>query len=70
MPKYKFSARALIPEELLKAIGREDIPSTEVLITIVGNDVEIDFGVVLTEVDEKELKKILEAMGLRFVEKE
>jgi len=71
MPKYKFTRMTLSPEEILKAIGREDIPSTEVEIVIAGNDVEIDFGThVLTKTDEAKLKEVLEIMGWRFVEKE
>jgi len=71
MPKYKFTRIILTPEEILKAIGREDIPSTEVEVFIAGDDVEIDFGThVLTETDEEKLKKVLKAMGRKFVGKE
>jgi len=71
MPKYRFRRILLTPADLLKAIGREDIPSTDVTIIIMNEDVEIDFGKhVLTETDEGKLKQVLEAMGRRFVEKE
>jgi len=70
MPKYKFT-RIITPKEILKAIEREDIPSTEVEVFIAEDDVEIDFGThILTETDEKKLKKVLEIMGRRFVGKE
>ena len=63
MPKYKFSKIETV-EDLLEAMGRKDIPSTEVSLTRSGNEIEIDFGRHnLTLVDEEKLKVALKGMG-------
>ena len=63
MPKYEFSKVETV-EDLLKAIGRTDIPSTEVSLTRSGNEIEINFGRHnLTLVDETKLKVALKGMG-------
>ena len=74
MPKYKFSKIETV-EDLLEAIGRRDIPSTEVSLTRSGDEIEIDFGRHnLTLTDENKLKVNLKGMGfskpLREGEKE
>ena len=61
--RYRFT-RFRTAEELLEAIGRTDIPSVEVSITRVGDELEIDFGKhTLTPKDEDKLKAVLSAMG-------
>ena len=63
MPKYKFSKIETV-EDLLEAIGRRDIPSTEVSLTRSGDEIEIDFGRhSLTLTDEEKLKVSLKGMG-------
>ena len=63
MPKYKFSKVGTV-EDLLEAIGRRDIPSTEVSLTKSGDGIEIDFGKHnLTLTDENKLKVTLKEMG-------
>ena len=63
MPKYRFS-RIETVEDLLEAIGRRDIPSTEVSLTRSGDEIEIDFGRHnLTLTDEEKLKVSLKEMG-------
>ena len=63
MPKYKFSKVETV-EDLLGAIGRRDIPSTEVSLTRSGDEIEIDFGRHnLTLSDENKLKVALKEMG-------
>ena len=63
MPKYKFSKIEPV-EDLLEAIGRRDIPSTEVSLTRSGDEIEIDFGKHnLTLNDENKLKVALKEMG-------
>ena len=63
MPKYKFSKIETV-EDLLKAIGRTDIPSTEVSLTRSGDEIEIDFGKHnLTLTDKDKLKVTLKGMG-------
>ena len=63
MPKYKFSKIETV-EDLLKTIGRTDIPSTEVSLAKSGDDIEIDFGRHnLTLTDENKLKAALKGMG-------
>ena len=63
MPKYKYSKVGTV-EDLLEAIGRTDIPSTEVSLTRSGDKTEIDFGKHnLTLADEEKLKVSLKGMG-------
>ena len=63
MPKYEFSKVETV-EDLLKAIGRTDIPSTEVSLTRSGDEIELDFGKHnLTLTDEEKLKVSLKGMG-------
>ena len=63
MPKYKSSKFETV-EDLLEAIGRTDIPSTEVSLTRSGDEIEIDFGRHnLTLTDENKLKVALKGMG-------
>ena len=63
MPKYKFSKIETV-EDLLQAIGRTDIPSTEVSLTKSGDEIELDFGRHnLTLSDENKLKVTLKEMG-------
>ena len=63
MPKYKFGKIETV-KDLLKAIGRPDIPSTEVSLTRSGDEIEIDFGKHnLTLSDENKLKVTLKGMG-------
>ena len=63
MPKYKFSKFETV-EDLLEAIGRTDIPSTEVSLARSGDEFEIDFGRHnLTLIDENKLKVTLKEMG-------
>jgi len=74
----KIKARRHIksPEDILKAIGREDIPSTDVTIQYNFEDpetgelkeFEIDFGEhVLEEVDLAKLKKVLDKLNYREI---
>ena len=63
MPKYKFGKIETV-KDLLEAIGRTDIPSTEVSLTRSGDEIEIDFGKHnLTSLDENKLKVTLKEMG-------
>ena len=63
MPKYKYSKVGTV-EDLLEAIGRTDIPSTEVSLTRLGDKTEVDFGRHnLTSLDENKLKVTLKEMG-------
>ena len=63
MPKYKLSKIETV-EDLLEAMGRRDIPSTEVSLTRSGDEIEIDFGKHnLTLTDEDKLKVTLKEMG-------
>ena len=63
MPKYKFSKVETVGD-LLEAIGRTDIPSTEVSLTRSGDEIEIDFGKHnLTLTDKDKLKVTLKGMG-------
>ena len=63
MPKYKFSKIETV-EDLLEAIGRTDIPSTEVSLTRSGDEIEVDFGRHnLTLIDKNKLKVTLKEMG-------
>jgi hypothetical protein len=77
MVKYRF-VEIRTAENILKAIGRTDIPSTKVVIRSpavdeegkVVADLEIDFGeYTLTPADEAKLKALLEAKGLMLREK-
>jgi len=70
MPKYKFSKIETV-EDLLKAIGRTDIPSTEVSLTRSGDEIELDFGKHnLTSLDENKLKVTLKEMGFSKLPRE
>jgi len=71
MPKYKFSKIETV-EDLLEAIGRRDIPSTEVSLTKSGDDIELDFGKHnLAPGDENKLRIALKEMGfMRFLGKD
>ena len=70
MPKYKFS-RIETVEDLLEAIGRTDIPSTEVSLTRLGDEIEIDFGRHnLTLADGNKLKVTLKEMGFSKLPRE
>ena len=71
MHKYKFSKIETV-EDLLEAIGRTDIPSTEVSLTRLGDEIELDFGKHnLTLTDEEKLKVSLKEMGfMRFLGKD
>lgn len=61
--RYRFTSFRTV-EDLLEAIGRGDIPSPEVSMTRVGDQVEIDFGEhALNPGDEEKLKSVLSAMG-------
>jgi len=63
MSRYRFSKIETV-EDLLEAIGRRDIPSTEVSLTRSGDEIEIDFGRHnLTLTDENKLKVNLKGMG-------
>ena len=63
MSRYRFSKIEIV-EDLLEAIGRRDIPSTEVSLTRSGDDIEIDFGRHnLTLTNEEKLKVSLKGMG-------
>ena len=63
MPVYKFGKIGTV-EDLLKAIGRTDIPSIEVSLTKSGDEIELDFGRYnLTLSDEDKLKATLKEMG-------
>ena len=70
MPKYKFSKIETV-EDLLEAIGRRDIPSTEVSLAKSGDDIEIDFGAhILPAADEAKLKILIAQQGMRLLGKE
>ena len=63
MSRYRFSKIETV-EDLLEAIGRTDIPSTEVSLTRSGNEIELDFGKHnLTLSDANKLKVTLREMG-------
>jgi len=65
MSRYRFSKIETV-EDLLEAIGRRDIPSTEVSLTRSGDEIEIDFGRHnLTLTDENKLKVNLKGMGFK-----
>jgi len=78
MVKYRFE-RIKTVEDILEAIGRTDIPSTDVRISIPATDpvtgeyiaeFEIDFGVhELSPTDEVALKELMRALGFRLKEK-
>jgi hypothetical protein len=72
LAKYRFK-EIKSAEDLLKAIGRTDIPSTKVVIRSPAIDeetgevygLEIDFGeYTLTPADEAELEALMKAKGL------
>jgi len=79
MVKYRFE-RIKTAEDILEAIGRTDIPSTDVKISVPVTDpetgehiadFEIDFGVhELSPKDEVELKGLMKTLGYRLKEKE
>jgi len=78
MAKYRFE-RIKTVEDILEAIGRTDIPSTDVRISIPATDpvtgehiadFEIDFGVhELTPTDEVELKGLMRTLGYKLKER-
>jgi len=69
--RYTYTRAPRTVAELLDAIGRPDIPSTEVRMTCVGDVVEIDFGpYALTPDDEARLNAEMGRAGFRFVRKE
>ena len=70
--KYHFSKISTV-EDILKAIGRTDIPSTDVVLSRPAIDetgeylaeLEIDFGThTLSPIDEKKLESCLASQGL------
>ena len=71
--KYQFSQISTV-EDILKAIGRTDIPSTDVVLSQPATDeetgeclaeLEIDFGThILSPIDEKKLESCFASQGL------
>jgi len=78
MVKYRFE-RIKTVEDILEAIGRTDIPSTDVRMSVPAidpvtdeyiADFEIDFGAhELSPTDEAELKGLMRTLGYRLKEK-
>jgi len=78
MARFRFKKIEAV-EDILEAIGRPDIPSTEVTIRCpavdeatgeVIADLEIDFGPhSLSPVDEEKLLRLLEGKGLKLTAK-
>lgn len=68
--KYKYEKIKTV-EDILNAIGRTDIPATDVTMTVEGDRVEIDFGAyVLPESDERKLEALMKGLGYKFKVKE
>jgi len=71
LTKYYFRRVVETVEDLLKSIGREDIPSTEVSFLHKGFEIDIDFGVhTLSRTDEESLESELSKLGFKLVRKE
>ena len=76
--KYQFNQINTV-EDILKAIGRTDIPSTDVVLSQPAVDeetgeylaeLEIDFGIhTLSPTDEKKLESCLASQGLMRIER-
>jgi hypothetical protein len=70
--KYRFRKIETV-ENLLEAIGRTDIPSTEVVVRRPaedGSDMEIDLGkYTLTAAEEAALIALMKSKGMTFKEK-
>jgi hypothetical protein len=68
--KYRFRQIHTV-EDILKEIGRSDIPSTEVLMTQEGNEIELDFGKhILTATDGTKLDRLFKAKRYQRLGKE
>ena len=67
--QYRF-VRGVTAEDIVRAIGRPDIKSTEVVIYMRGNELVVDFGShKIGATEERKLEALLRSFGYRFVEK-
>ena len=67
--QYRF-VRGVTAEDIVKAIGRQDIKSTEVVIYMRGNELVVDFGSrKIGATEEKKLEAFLRSFGYKLVEK-